>query len=237
MLTRHARTRGRVVAATLGMVLVWGGGTDMATAALITIHFEGTVKHIDPELSSEFSLSDKLVGSYSYHSDTSDRIPEESGRGHYDLNHLSYTVGGFAYTHRGSVQGPPNLSISNDVEFSPSVFTDIYRISGSEGGVSHGPSVGPYFAEFFEWEGRGEDLFSNDSLPLTPPSLRSLLPTQGTWSLYFRNPNDLFSSPFMYGEFTSLTLAPVPVPGALLLFGSGVLGLAAFKRLRRTRQA
>ena len=85
-------------------------------------------------------------------------------------------------------------------------------------------------------------VFTTDALPETSPSL-------SPFSLYnlVNNPGGQFRLVFaidhgdhtIIGNFTSLTVSPVPVPAAVYLFGTGIVGLAAMagRRMKRTSSA
>lgn len=77
-----------------------------------------------------------------------------------------------------------------------------------------------------------QSVFSNDTLPSTPPSLSAF--AQRSASVAFTNRDALgnflgFGS--VEGKLTSLSL--VPIPPALLLFGTGVTLLAALRAAGR----
>lgn len=251
MLTRSAGTRGRVVAAALGMVLAWGSVTDVATAALVTFTFEGKVTYVYGEtpavqtfMESQFGVSDKLVGSYSFHSDTPDRNPVDTTKGVYSLTQLSTTLAGKTFISIHNSFGPvvathttPTFDSTDRYPYQGFYYpnrtgdSQIYsNLSGPQGDV-----MGAYE---FRLAIPGFNSVTNDSLPLTPPSIGNALSGRTVFEIFFHGYSGQFQGLFgsVQGELTSLTLAPVPVPGAVLLFGSGVLGLAAFKRSRRTRQ-
>jgi hypothetical protein len=81
-------------------------------------------------------------------------------------------------------------------------------------------------------------VFTTDALPLTPPGL-------SPFSLYdlVNNPQGQFrlvvarshGDVTIMGNLTSLTLATVPIPAAVYLFGTGIICLIAMARRRMTQ--
>lgn len=214
----------------LGLLMGWGVMTGTVYAALITFNFEGTVTSVDPDVSSHFSISDRLVGSYSFNSDAPDKSPGAQ-HGTYQVNQLSFTLGSNAYS--ASVDSTsPRIEITSNSTVAPSFPTDNYRVISV---TNVGPTAGPLLPREFFFNITGDNKFPNDSLPLTPPSLAGLTGTNRDFALRFVQPVGAVGD--VTGELTSLTIAPVPLSGAALLFGTGLLGLGALGRIRRTRQS
>jgi hypothetical protein len=82
-------------------------------------------------------------------------------------------------------------------------------------------------------------VFATDALPETPPGLSpfslysSLTNLDGQFRLVFASTHGNHT---LIGNLTSLTLATVPVPAAVYLFGTGIICLIAMAR-RRMKQA
>lgn len=124
---RHAGKNRMVVAAVVGMVLGWTGLAGIASAALITFNFAGNVTSTAGIVSSNFSTSDKLVGSFSFDSNTPDHNPNPASGG-YKLTQLSYTLGQNAYSAIVD-SASPRIEITSNSFGNPNTSTnDLYRV-------------------------------------------------------------------------------------------------------------
>ena len=219
-----SRMRHVAMGIVLGLILSWGGSPGIATAALITFYFEGNVNAVTSQLTPDFTLSDRFRGSYSFNSLTPDgnlspRI------GDYTLANASFTLGGHTYSMGGGVAGDLSVVIGN-ANLDPGRTIDSYTVAFTPVGPS---STNGLIPSKFSLRIAGVNHFPDDSLPLTPPSLSGLSHNVIRFDM---GTVAQLTHGVVGGEITSLSLTAVPVPGAVLLFGSGLIGLAAFGRRR-----
>jgi hypothetical protein len=227
MPVRRTGTKRVALIAALVLVIGWGGVAGAAHAALVTFHFEGNVTAISPVLSSDFSLSDQFRGSYSFDSFAPDLDPLARSGG-YRLANASLTLGGKTYS-IGTLGGAIGVVLDDGVTHSPS-YNMVTTLAG--------PNIGWLFPDGMTLTVAGNNLLTDDALPLTPPSLSNLNINSIRFVMGGFNPaNGLLDNGAVLGHITSLSLTAVPLPGAVFLFGSGVLGLAAFGRRHLMRSA
>lgn len=203
--------------------------SSVAQAALITFSFEGTVVGASSSLNPPISPNTPIKGFYKFESTTPDLLPGNLVVGRYALSGFSVSLlGTVGKTYTMGPAGERTIEIVNS-------FSDAYRVSLARVELDQpqaivGPSINDFAPRAFQFSIAGnDDLFTNDSLLLAPPSLGSAPFTM----TFYRNGVGGLEAVQASGGLTSLTLAPVPLPGALLLFGSGLLGLMGISVGRR----
>lgn len=235
-----------------GAVGLFGAGS--SDAHEVTFDFTGTFVAADPHslggINSPSSLpgfipDSTITGSFTFDAETGDANTGDHHVGQYNgsIGDLSFSV-----THTGSVlgglppyqftfnSGGPLNSIQVNADHTPA--NQSYIVSASvQNLVPAGPIVDGdnYFARdfFINLTKPVSEIFTTDGLPELPPD-------HSLFSLYSAatNPNGQFrlilasthGDHTLFGNLTSLTVSAVPVPAAVYLFGTGLIGLASFAR-------
>lgn len=216
---------GLITSSVLGFVF-----TNGAQAALVTFKFEGHVTTTSGDPNPLISRNTPISGFYSFQSDAPNiSIFGDPNRGLYELTTFSLKFLGNTYslgpdyfsggTHSVSLHGP----MPSDLNF--------YSID-----VSHplGGTINQQYLTFFSFSLAGHGLFTNSAPPLTPPSLGNIDVYN---SFRIQLIKDSSNATYAEGNLASLTLSltPVPLPGALLLFGSSLVGLVGLGLRRRLK--
>jgi hypothetical protein len=242
----------------LGLVaLVW---PTTAGAHSVTFDFTGTFAAADPHslggivtvpiASHPPYPASTISGSFTFDTDAADSnssgtIEQYNGA----IESLSFSVTkpitGDAYQFGLDLSGISGRPVQNSIVVNANgiAVNQSYVMSASvQNVVPAGPIVDGdnYFArEFFiSLLKPSSSVFATDALPLTPPGL-------SPFSLYdlVNNPQGQFRLVFarshadvtIMGNLTSLTLATVPIPAAVYLFGTGIICLVAMARRRMTQ--
>ena len=225
---------------TLSVLLIFASQNVLAD--LVSYNFTATVRLVDTtelsDLGISVSVGDSIIGSFSYDptNATADGISTsfQSVYG-FDVppSSMSYTVGGYTYTAEDKQLGG-SWSLPSNPDFAVGVVDslfgrDILSISSAS---TIGAADLTTNIRLFDFS---EAVFSNDSLPtvysgqdfdLTYAGL-----SEGTRLTLF-HPENNFSSVVFEAELTSLNA--VPVPAAVWLFGTALIGLVGFSRRRKT---
>jgi len=242
----------------LGLVaLTW---PSTAVAHSVTFDFTGTFAAADPHsiggivtvpiASHPPYPASTISGSFTFNGDTAD-LNGSGTIGQYKgtIESLSFSVTkpitGDAYQFGFDSSGSSGRPVQNSIVVNTNgiAANQSYVLSASVQNVTPaGPIVDGdnYFArEFFiSLLKPSSSVFATDALPLTPPglspfSLYDLVNnSQGQFRLVVARSH---SDVMIMGNLTSLTLATVPIPAAVYLFGTGVICLVAMARRRMTR--
>ena len=223
----------------------------------VTFDFTGTFVAADPHTLGNILTSplgpfpaSTISGSFTFNGETADSNGSGTiGQYNGTIENLSFSVTkpitADAYQFGLNPSGSSGRPVQNSivVNANGTAVNQSYVMSASiQNVVPAGPIVDGdnYFArEFFINLLRpSSSVFATDALPETPPGLSpfslysSLTNLDGQFRLVFASSHGDHT---LIGNLTSLTLATVPVPTAVYLFGTGIICLIATARRRMTR--
>lgn len=149
----------------------------MAQAALISFSFEGMVVGASSSLNPPISANTPIRGSYTFESTTSDLLPRNSVVGRYALSDFSVSLlGAVGKTYTMGTIGDRIIEVTNGSSGSSDLYrVNLTRVELDQPQALVGDPINSFAPRAFQFTISGTDLFTNDSLPLTPPSLGSVL--------------------------------------------------------------
>jgi len=176
--------------------------------AVVTLGFEGIFSDVDSNLSDSFKVGDKFSGSYSFDETTtpSSELP---------VLVLLDSISKMNFDSPNYVASANNGNIIYDIEDYP--YLEANAIGESIQALDVNGSKLERMA--FSWDNPDDVFFTDSTIGFKPDG--------AYFSLYF---GDEFS--LALGSITSVTVAQTPIPGAVWLMGSGLVGLFGFSRRR-----
>jgi len=210
---RHIRPGFLKLAFTASLLLWVSIAPTPATAGQVTFQFTGGVTDVGVGTPTAYSIRSGSALNGFYLMDPQDpniiRTVNPAGHAIYavGVKNLTFTLGGLVvsppsqgYTKAGSVVVSSSSSVGGQSYITSTSFDS--------------PEVASLEIGYFGGSGYIND---NLDLPTTTPSINSFTTTR--FRLYFNNQP---GTPFVEGH---LTMAPVPLPPAVILFGAGLLAL------------
>ncbi len=197
-------------------------GTGAANAAMVTVDVTGTISQINSNDIFGAGVGDTWMLSYSYDTDTAVDTNSDGNVGLYFLGTpMSFTLGGVTYTSPDSISA---VQLVNDT-----AGVDGY-ISGTAGTFSANGLDN--LSGLIMLTDTDASVFGDDSLPLS----FALSDFENTMFNFGGSAAGVFGG--VLGSIDSITfssdVSPVPIPGAIWLFGSALAGLFGFKLRQRT---
>jgi hypothetical protein len=239
----------------LGLVTLTGPAT--AVAHSVTFDFTGTFAAANPHsLGGIFTVPiasypvSTISGSFTFDAEAADSNGSGTiGQYNGTLESLSFSVTkpitGDAYQFGLDLSGSSGRPVQNSITVNANgtAANQSYVMSASVrnllpngpilDGIDHNATA--FFINLLK---PGSSVFSTDVLPETPPALspfslyNNLTNQDGQFRLVFANSEGDVT---IMGNLTSLTLATVPIPAAVYLFGTGIICLVALARRRLTQ--
>jgi len=206
--------------------------SSVAQAIPVTFQFAGTIGSVNSNLTPPIVPTTSISGTYTFESTAPNLLGSSPLVAQYALSSFSLDVLGRHYTMTPSA-GLRVIHVQPGVPIVGGTTNDLYRVLLNRAFPNPaviGPSINGVAPESFQISISGQNLFTSSALPLVPPSLSSLPPSQRTFCMTFSGISSF------KGELTSLTMVGVPEPGTLLLLGWSLLKMAGLSACRRMRK-
>jgi hypothetical protein len=229
--TEVSMTKWRALGPGLALMIAVGYA-DVASAAPITLQFQGTVVGVFAPLAGTFAVGDSFTTQITFESTTPDLQPNATS-GIY-LNAItawSLIIGSTNFA-MGPTAVFPQIAVS-DANSGPSdsVQFTVFDFSGGLGPMIGGLNPVAMNLDFVDLTGTA---LASDALPTTVNV--SAFAASRTLSINYQNPNT-FDSGFLVGTVSTggvvNPVAPVPEPATSLLITSGLAASALVRRRRR----
>jgi hypothetical protein len=174
--------------------------------------------------------------SYSFDSLASDQDLSVT-RGQYELSELALDVGGFQASTNTGTNYTGLIYVDNNHNL---LGRDQYTLNTTAGPGFYAHDSSPIngrelIAVAVQLRDNDESIFDTDALPLTALDITEF--ESATLELLFSNnwtSGAAFDAQWVRGTVTSASISPVPAPAAIWLFGAALIGLAGFRKRRKS---
>ena len=216
-----------------------------ASAAPVLIQYTGTVDSVDAALTSLISNGDTVSVTYIYDPSLDTSNPGGPSPQEYTIvtdlqGSIQTSAGPISFIQQTAAPSENVYVVTND---NASQLPVIIDHAGAFIGLN-GPALSNGFSPFVSlWALRelcfgcspGPSMLMDNGIPDSHPTtvLGNAPFSEGVFTVDFRDTS--FNSALVFGTLDTLTISAVPVPSAVWLFGSGLLGLIGISRRKKVK--